>query len=168
MKCKFALFIRVWLFASVSISIADLPAADYDLPAAACIITGPPGWSPAASPAFVLRGPVPHGRTEEAPRLAITIAEADIATTASSLRDGLMRVADGCEILDDDQIPLGGRVWRRIKTRFAAGPMAFGQYAWIGTVEGRTLVVVLSAPDDVVTTSLAPVSAAIATIRPAR
>ncbi len=168
MKCKFAIFIRVFLFIFVFMSSRVAYAEDFALPDSNWVITGPPDWTSAAVAGFVLRGPVSHGRTEEAPRLAITNAEADIATTASSLRDGLMRVTDGGEILDDDQVPLGGRVWRRIKSRFAAGPMAFGQYAWIGTVDGRTLVVVLSAPDDVVTASLALASAAIATIRPAR
>ena len=97
--------------------------------------------------------------------MAISLAEAGVETAAESLRDGMRRVTDGCEILDDDSVPLGGRIWRRIRSRFAAGPLAFGQIAWISSVGGRTIVVVLSAPDDAIAAHVGAAAAAVGSIR---
>ena len=139
-----------------------LHSAESSLPGNAGTFHPPAGWTRTMGETLVLRGP---GRdANEAPRLAVTIADGDPASAASSLRDGWKRVADGCEMLDDDDEPLGGRVWRRIRVRFAAGPLAFGQTAWVGAVSGRTVVVVLSAPDDRIGLHLAAASDAVASI----
>lgn len=132
------------------------------LPDGAGMFHPPTGWTRLPSEPLVLRGP---GRdADEAPRLAATVAAGDPASTAASMRDGWRRVADGCEFLDDDDEPLGGRIWRRIRVRFAAGPLAFGQTAWIGSVGGRTVVMVLSAPDERAGGHLAAAAAAVASI----
>lgn len=139
-----------------------LASAESSLPGNAGIFHPPTGWTRTSAETLVLRGP---GRdASDAPRLALTIADGDAASAASSLRDGWKRVADGCEMLDDDDEPLGGRVWRRMRVRFAAGPLAFGQTAWVGSVGGRTLVIVLSAPDERIGLHLAAASAAVASI----
>lgn len=132
------------------------------LPGGAGTIQPPPGWQRNPSSELVLRGP---GReTDESPRLAIAVSGTDAASTAASLRAGWRRMADGCETIDDDLEPLGGRVWQRIRVRFAAGPLAFGQTGWVGSVGGRTVVIVLSAPDDRIGGFLAAAEAAIASI----
>lgn len=139
-----------------------LAGAETALPLDVGTITIPPEWSVVDGVGFVLRGP---GRTAlEAPRLAITTAVGDVDATTASLRDGYRRVADGCEILDDDTIPLGGRVWHRLRVRFATGPMAIGQSAWVGSVDGRTVVAVLSAPDEYLSSHLAKAAESIASI----
>ena len=122
----------------------------------------PAGWTTLQSEPLIVRGPARDAG--EAPRLVVTLSEGDPASAAATLRDGWKRVADGCEFLDDDDVPLGGRVWRRIRVRFAAGPLAFGQTAWIGQVAGRTMVIVLSAPDDRIGGYLAVASATVASI----
>lgn len=139
-----------------------LHTAESSLPGNTGTFTPPAGWTVAAGDMLVLRGP---GRdASDAPRLVATIADGDPASTAASLRDGWKRVADGCDMLDDDDEPLGGRVWRRMRVRFAAGPLAFGQTAWVGAVAGRTVIFVLSAPDERIGLHLAAASAAIASI----
>jgi hypothetical protein len=139
-----------------------LHGVESSLPDKAGTFLPPAGWIRTVSEMLVLRGP---GRdANEAPRLAVTLADGDTASISASLRDGWTRVADGCELLDDDDEPLGGRVWRRIRVRFAAGPLAFGQTAWVGSVSGRTVVVVLSAPDERIGQHLATAAAAVASI----
>ena len=139
-----------------------LQAGESSLPGNAGSFHPPAGWTRMTGEAFALRGP---GRDDsEAPRLVVTIAAGDQGSTAASMRDGWKRVADGCELLDDDDEPLGGRVWRRMRVRFAAGPLAFGQTAWVGAVAGRTVVIVLSAPDDRIGLHLAAASDAVASI----
>jgi hypothetical protein len=66
---------------------------------------------------------------------------------AIALRDDLARLAQGFRLLEDDSVPLGGRIWRRLRLRFAIGPLACEQAAWIGTVGERTLIAVASAGD---------------------
>lgn len=110
--------------------------------------TVPAGWSqlPADGTTTVLRGP---GRIpSNSPRLSLACAASDPETTSASLRTSLLKITDGCQILDDDELPIGGRVWRRLRVRFAIGPLQFGQSAWIGSVSGRTTIVILSAPED--------------------
>ncbi len=139
-----------------------LGSAESSLPGDAGTFIAPAGWTRTSAEMLVLRGP---GRdASEAPRLAVTLADGDPVSTAGSLREGWKRVAAGCEMLDDDDEPLGGRVWRRIRVRFAAGPLAFAQTAWVGSVSGRTVVVLLSAPDDRIGLHLAAASAAVASI----
>lgn len=118
------------------------------IPGSILLADMPAGWSRADASAaqVVLKGPAAAGSS--APRIAIAVSPSDPDAAATSLRDGLLRIADGCEILDDDHVPLGGRVWRRMRLRFATGPLVFGQSAWIGAVDGTTMVVVLSASDD--------------------
>jgi len=139
-----------------------LLAGEVQLPGGSGTIVVPPGWESADGRILVLRAPARDAM--EAPRLAISIADGDADSALGSLRDGYRRMADGCEILDDDQVPLGGRVWRRLRVRFATGPIAFGQSAWVGTVGTRTVVAVLSAPDERLAGSLAAASAAVASI----
>lgn len=148
----------------LSTCLASAGAAEVRLPQEAGILTIPAGWTEVPRPGttLVLRGPGTDAM--EAPRLAVETAAGDVASATDSLRDGYRRLADGCEILDDDQVPLGGRVWRRLRVRFAAGPLAFGQSAWIGTVGNRTVVAVLSAPDDRIAAHLTAASAVIASI----
>jgi hypothetical protein len=132
------------------------------LPAGAGMIQSPPGWQRRPSPELVLRGP---GRdANEAPRLVITVSGIDAAATAASLRAGWQRMADGYKIIDDDLEPLGGRVWQRIRVHFAVGPLALAQTAWIGSVGGQTMIIVLSAPDDRIGGCLTAAAAAIASI----
>jgi hypothetical protein len=144
------------------ICLAPAVAGDAKLPHGGGSMTIPAGWTEIAGTSLILRGP--GKEAIDAPRLAVEIAAGDIASTTDSLRDGYRRLADGCEIIDDDQVPLGGRVWSRLRVRFAAGPLAFGQSAWVGTVGSRTVVVVLSAPDDSLAVYLAAASSAIASI----
>ncbi len=132
------------------------------LPDGIGMIQPPQGWQSSTSPNLILRGL--DKDAANAPRWAFTLASGDATTTAASLRDGWRRVTDGCEMIDDDDEPIGGRVWRRIRVRFAVGPLAFSQCAWIGTVNGRTLVAVLSAPDDQLAHHLAAASTALASI----
>ncbi|MBN8525437.1 MAG: hypothetical protein J0M02_08885 [Planctomycetes bacterium] len=136
-------------------------AADAALPTGAGRIAIPEGWSCESGTALVLRGP---GGNDTAPRLAVTIAEADPAAAAQALRDGYVRITDGCEILDEDEVPMGGRIWRRTRVRFATGPVLFGQSAWIGSVGGRTVVAVLSAPDERLAAALSAAVAALSGI----
>lgn len=113
----------------------------------------------------VIHGP---GRSTAAmPKIAIACTSADPAAAAAAIRDGLMRVGDGCEVIDADQIPLGGRVWQRIRLRFAAGPLEFGQSIWAGTVAGRTVTVVLSAPEEDLAAHLPAGAAVVASLRSA-
>ncbi len=146
----------------LTMCLGQAAAGDARLPQAGGTLTIPAGWSEIAGSSLVLRGPGKDAM--EAPRLAIGIAAGDVASATDSLRDGYRRLADGCEILDDDQVPLGGRVWRRLRVRFAAGPLAFGQSAWVGTVGEHTVVAVLSAPDDRIAAHLTAASAAVASI----
>jgi hypothetical protein len=118
------------------------------IPQTQVLATIPAGWNvlPTDGVTVVLRGP---GRIPAAiPRLSLATAAGDPVATCASLRSSLLRVTDGCRILDDDEIPIGGRVWRRLRVRFAVGPAQFGQSAWIGSVSGITIIVVLSAPED--------------------
>lgn len=149
-------------FILLSACAANACAAEARLPQEAGVITIPAGWAEAAGTTLVLRGPGTDAMA--APRLAVELAAGDVTSATESLRDGYRRLADGCEILDDDQVPLGGRVWRRLRVRFAAGPLAFGQSAWVGSVGNRTVVAVLSAPDDRIAAHLAAASAAVASI----
>lgn len=146
----------------LALCIGNLMAVEAQLPAGSGTIAVPPGWDSADGRVLVLRAPARDAM--EAPRLAVSIADGDTDSALGSLRDGYRRMADGCEILDDDQVPLGGRVWRRLRVRFATGPVAFGQSAWVGTVGTRTVVAVLSAPDERIAGSLAAASAAVASI----
>lgn len=158
MERKASIFIALLAFAGGTF----LASAESSLPGGAGTFLPPAGWTRTSAEMLVLRGP---GRdASEAPRLALTLADGDAGSAATSLRDGWKRVADGCEMLDDDDEPLGGRVWRRMRVRFAAGPLAFGQTAWVGSVSGRTVVVVLSAPDERIGLHLAAASAAVASI----
>jgi len=122
----------------------------------------PAGWQRLAVPGVILRGPGTD--LTEAPRLTISIVPGDVNSNAASMRDGWRRVSDGCDMIDDDDEPIGGRVWRRIRVRFAVGPLAFGQCAWIGQVNGRTMVAVLSAPDDHIVRHLVAASTTLASI----
>lgn len=137
------------------------------LPAGASQMMIPAGWMRAVDAnACLLVGP---GRTpDERPRLACSLGQGAPEELATAMRDAYRRITDGCEILDDDRIPVGGRVWHRLRVRFAAGPLAFGQSAWIGQADGRTLVFVLSAPDDQLADHLQAATAAIASISSAR
>ncbi len=109
----------------------------------------------------ILVGP---GDSNDPPRLSLATATGDPATTAASVRDGYRRIGDGCQFIDDDDQPLGGRVWRRIRVRFAVGPLVFVQTAWIGAVDGRTVIAVLSSLEEQAAASLATGSAAVASI----
>ena len=155
---KCSILASVFLTSGMILASESLP-----LPESTGTFLVPAGWHRVAAAGLVLRGP--GNEAADAPRLVLTVVPGDLAATATSLKDGWKRVTDGCEILDDDNEPLGGRVWRRIRVRFAAGPLAFGQAAWIGSVNGRTVVAMLSAPDDRIGSHLASVTAAIATIR---
>lgn len=132
-----------------------------DLPSATGTISVPTGWRIAAGEALTLLGP---GGGHHPPRLALRLAETAPAEAAAVLRAGWQRVADGCTVLDDDDEPLGGRVWRRIRVRYAVGPLAVAQTAWVGSVGGRTVVAVLSSDDDAAAAALATAAAAIASI----
>ncbi len=170
MNCKLCIYRDGWRICFAVFFVACLHATDISvsIPGGGCTISPPSGWTIAPAVHLVFRGPITGNRTEDAPRMAITCAEAGVDSTADSLRDGIRRVADGCEILNDDSVPLGGRTWRRIRSRFAAGPLAFGQIAWISSVDGRTIVVVLSAPDDAIVAHLGPAAAAVGSIRAER
>jgi hypothetical protein len=127
----------------------------------------PAGWKPSSDAGMcVLTGP---GRqAAEHPRLACTLGQGTPDAATEVMRSAYLRITDGCEILDDDRIPVGGRIWNRLRVRFAAGPLAFGQTAWIGQTEGQTLVFVLSSPDEDLATHLPAATAAIASLSPAR
>lgn len=112
----------------------------------------PAGWSRISTHPTVLRGP---GTDSAAPRLALTSPGADPDSAAATMRAAWLRMTDGGEIVADETIQLGGQGWRRIRVRFATGPLAFAQCAWIGAVAGRTQVAVLSAPDDALDEHLA-------------
>lgn len=139
---------KACIFILVALLCGSIHAADerIPLPDGAGSFLAAPGWRRLPISDVVLSGPVKGAAM--APRIAVAVAAGTPAATAASLRDGWSRVADGCEFIDDDELPLGGRVWRRIRMRFGAGPLTFGQNAWIGSVAGRTVVVILSGPDD--------------------
>lgn len=148
--------------AAAALSACLACAADAVLPDGAGRIAVPDAWRVSAARPLVLLGAA--AAATDAPRLAVTATDAPAADAAASLRAGYARIADGCEILDDDDAPLGGRVWRRLRVRFATGPVLFGQVAWVGTVGTRTVVAVLSAPDERIGAALPAASAAVASI----
>ncbi|HAT09413.1 MAG TPA: hypothetical protein DCS97_02190 [Planctomycetes bacterium] len=133
------------------------------LPSGTARMILPVGWEQTADPGLcVLLGP---GRTaDERPRLTCTVGSGTPDEATEAMRSAYRRLTDGCEILDDDRIPVGGRIWNRLRVRFAVGPLAFAQTAWIGEAEGRTLVFVLSAPDDLLARHLQAATAAIASL----
>lgn len=135
------------------------------IPRTPVLATIPVGWSalPQDGVTAVLRGP---GSTPASiPRLSLATAAGDPAATCATLRSSLLRVTDGCQILDDDELPIGGRVWRRLRVRFAIGPAQFGQSAWIGSVSGKTIIVVLSAPEDELPAYLATAATLLTSLR---
>lgn len=136
-----------------------LAAEHRPLPDGAGTIVLPDRWH-SGTPG-VLIGPGPAG---EAPRLALAVGAGAPAATASTLRDAWRRVADGCELLDEDDEPLGGRVWRRLRARFAIGPLVTVQTAWVGTVDGRTVVAIYSATEEHAAEHLPAAVAAVASI----
>jgi len=131
------------------------------LPEAAGAIVVPTGWRTVPGGCLILRGP---GEGYEVPRLALSVTSSAAPAAATALREGWRRVTDGREVIDDDDEPLGGRVWQRIRVRFAVGPLAVVQTAWIGTVGGRTVVAVLSSGDDHAAAHLVTAAAAVASI----
>ncbi len=127
----------------------------------------PAGWKPSSDAGMcILIGP---GRqAAEHPRLACTLGQGTPDAATEAMRSAYLRITDGCDILDDDRIPVGGRIWNRLRVRFAAGPLAFGQTAWVGQAEGQTLIFVLSSPDEDLATHLPAATAAIASLSPVR
>lgn len=152
----------------VCILAATLTSAEsIIIPRAPVAATVPVGWSvlPQDGATAVLRGP---GRTPaDIPRLSLATTAEDPVAACTSLRSSLLHVTDGCRILDDDELPIGGRVWRRLRVRFAIGPAQFGQSAWIGTVSGKTIIVVLSAPEDELPAHLATAAVLLTSLRAA-
>lgn len=137
------------------------------VPGTAIVAIVPVEWTvlPLDGPVAIIQGP---GRNSGSlPRLTLATASGDPTTTSTALRTSLLRVADGCQILDDDELPIGGRVWRRLRVRFAIGPVPFGQSAWVGSVSGKTVVAVLSAPEDILATQLATATTVVASLRSA-
>jgi hypothetical protein len=112
-------------------------------PGGGAAFTPPPGWLRLDREGATWRAPRDAG---SAARIALSTSAGSPAEAAAELRDGWRRVASA-EMLDEDDVPAGGRTWRRLHARVAAGPLIFAQCAWIGTVGGRTLVIVASAPD---------------------
>jgi hypothetical protein len=98
--------------------------------------------------------------------MAIASEDADPATAATRLRDHLGTLAKDFQVLDDDELPLGGRSWRRIRMRFQAAGVAIDQAAFCGSVGGRTITVVLSGPAEHFDRNWQACTAAIATLRP--
>jgi hypothetical protein len=98
-------------------------------------------------------------RAGEATRPAPALTVTPTAPDPPPRREGWRRVTDG-RVID----MLGGRVWQRIRVRFAVGPLAVVQTAWIGTVGGRTVVAVLSSGDDHAAAHLVTAAAAVASI----
>jgi hypothetical protein len=151
------------------IMIDSAPSAEEStlLPSGTTRMIVPAGWTSSSDPGTcILIGP---GRlAAERPRLACTLGQGTPDTATEAIRSAYLRITDGCEILDDDRIPVGGRIWNRLRVRFAAGPLAFGQTAWIGQTEGQTLVFVLSSPDEDLATHLPAATAAIASLSPVR
>lgn len=135
------------------------------IPGSLLVATIPSGWNtlPPDGPTVVLHNPG-HGSA----RLSIAIAAGDPTAVCTSLRSSLLRIADGCQITDDDELPVGGRVWRRLRVRFAIGPVAFGQSAWIGVVSGKTVVTVLSAQEDDLPAHLGTATAVLNSLRSAQ
>lgn len=137
------------------------------IPGAGVLATVPTGWNalPAEGMIAVLAGP---GRSAASiPRMTLAGAAGNPMALGSALRSSLQRVADGCQFIDDDEVPLGGRIWRRMRVRFAVGPSPFGQSIWIGTVVGHTVVIVLSAPEDDLTSHIASATALLSSLHAA-
>lgn len=129
--------------------------------------TIPQGWTTVPSDgAAVIQGRATD--PVQAPRIALTLPGTPPAEAAAAIRAGVLKVGDGTEIIDEDDLPIGGRVWRRIRYRFATGPLVFGQSAWIGQVGGHTVSVVLSAPDDRLAAQIDAATGLIASLAPAR
>lgn len=112
-------------------------------PGGGAAFSPPSGWLRIDRDGAAWRAP---GDAAGAPRIALSASSGTPAEAAAELRDGWRRVASA-EMLDEDDVPVGGRTWRRMHARIAAGPLIYAQCAWIGTVGSRTLVVVASAPD---------------------
>lgn len=128
------------------------------LPGARTELAVPAGWTIRPGTGLLLHDPA------SAARLVIMPSANSVEAAATAMREGWLRLTDGCEIGDDSEVPLGGRVWRRIGARFATGPLVFAQIAWISTVDGRTVIAVLSAPDERLAASAPVAGAALATI----
>jgi hypothetical protein len=148
----------LWLFACSILSGGESTI----IPGTAISVQAPAGWNQAPGNVLVYEG---HGPSQaEHPRLAFSVSTADPATAAATMRDALLRVTDGCQVIDEDTVPVGGRSWRRLHVRFATGPIVFAQSSWVGTVGGRTLIVVLSAPDERIGDSLLAATGALASL----
>lgn len=132
------------------------------LPGVRAELAVPAGWTIRPGTGLLLHGPARDPAT--AARLIIMPSANGVEAAATAMREGWLRLTDGCEIGDDSEVPLGGRVWRRIGARFATGPLVFAQIAWIGTVDGRTVIAVLSAPEEGLAASAPVAGAALATI----
>lgn len=104
-------------------------------------------WTRQPGTSFVLRGPERDGLI--APRFAISIVADEPLHVIKELRDRFRRIAAHSSILDEDTVPIGGRAWYRLRTRFAIGPIVLGQSIWIGLINNRTVIGVLSAGDEV-------------------
>ena len=104
------------------------------------------GWTRQEGGTFLLRGPGKDGAL--APRFTVTVVSGTIADMTTAFRKRFSRVAAGSEILNEDDVPLGGRTWHRLRTHLAIGPIVLGQSIWIGSINGHTIVAVLSTGDD--------------------
>jgi hypothetical protein len=142
-----------------------LGAESVSLPSSHITALVPAGWSqlPAEGMVAILRGP--GATAASTSRMTVTTTVGDPATTCALLRSSWSRIADGCQFPDDNEVTVGGRVWRRLQMRFAVGPAAFAQTVWIGLVMGKTVVVVLSALEDELSAHSASAMAFLATLR---
>ncbi len=124
------------------------------------------GWVRQDSGIFLLRGPGKDGTL--APRFVVSIVSGSIDATVSSIRTRFRRVVAGNELLSEDDVPLGGRAWHRLRTRLAMGPLVLSQSIWISSVRERTVIAVLSSDDDRLSANLTLGSDMVASLRDIR
>lgn len=100
----------------------------------------PAGWRAAAPGLYTAQA----GGAEW--RLAWSVAEAAPAQEVERLRHAWMRMLEVASWLDDDDVPLGGRVWRRLRAIVRPPGEPLECTAWIGQVGGRTVLLILTHP----------------------
>ncbi|MDW8372581.1 MAG: hypothetical protein RMM29_02895 [Planctomycetota bacterium] len=77
-------------------------------------------------------------------RLGVRMIEEDPATARLRLQEAWTTMFEALAILDDDALPLGGRVWQRLRVQYRIADLPWEQTAWIGRVGPRTLMLVLA------------------------